>query len=387
MHADIFSRRVQSIKISATKLMPMLATEVGGCVSLGQGVPSFTTPAHVVEAVCRALTDAPGAGKYSLQPGMPELRAAAAELLEKEKGLHADPKTEIAVTVGGMEGLLISILALVDEGDQVVLPAPYYPSHVEQILLAQGKPVPVPLNEEDWSLDIDALRKAVTEKTKLIIINTPHNPTGTVFSEETLRKVADIALEHDLYVVCDDAYDFLAYDEPAFSLASLPQLRERLIGVFSFSKRYALTGWRVGFVYAPRMVMDQILKIHDCTAICAPTVSQHAALAALLGPQDLFAEFRDRLNARRELICSLLDEMPESFSYVRPKGAFYVMPRYNFTNENSARVAERLIREARVITIPGDSFGPGGERRLRMSFGGSEEEIKEAFARLRKFTA
>jgi aspartate/methionine/tyrosine aminotransferase len=385
------SRRVRQIKISATKEMPMIAAQVGGCVSLGQGIPSFTTPEHVVDAVARALRDDPAAGKYSLQPGMPELRRAAARLLLAEKGLPADAEREVAITVGGMEGLLCAMLTLIGPGDEVIVPEPFYPSHVEQVLLSEGTPVFAPLRRADWGLDVDAVAACITPRTKAIIVSSPHNPTGAVFAKADLLKLAELALKHDIFVICDDTYDALCYDGPdhpdgAFSLASLPELRPLLVGVFSFSKRFALTGWRVGFLWAQEALLDHMLKIHDAAAICAPTVSQIAALASLTGPQDIFAGFKAELMKRRDLICKRLDAMPR-FSHIRPAGAFYVMAKADLPVADSRELAIRLIREAKVITIPGGAFGPGGEGHVRLSFGGDEAEIETACDRLAAWTA
>ena len=377
----VFSQRAHNIKISATKLMPMIASGISDCASLGQGVPSFATPPHVVEAVCRALRDSPAAGKYSLQPGMAELRWAVADRLAAEKGLAVNPETEIAITVGGMEALLCAVLCLCERGDEVIVPEPFYPSHVEQVLLAEANPVFAPLRRNDWSLDPETVAAAVTPRTKAIIINSPHNPTGSVFAEDDLRAVAEIALRHGLYVICDDTYDALAYDAPAFSLASVADLRERLVAVGSFSKRYALTGWRVGFAFATEAIMAQMLKVHDCTAICAPTPAQIAALASLTGPQHVYDGFLAALASRRERIVAHLDAMAPDVTYNRPGGAFYVMARYALPAA-PMDVATRLIREARVITIPGDSFGPGGAQSLRLSFGGDDAEIDAACDRL-----
>jgi len=380
-----FSRRVGRIKISDTKLMPMIAAEVGGCVSLGQGVPSFPTPPHIVDAVCRALRDDATAGKYSLQPGMVSLREAVAELLGREKGIVADPRNEVVITVGAMEALLCAVLSLVEEGDEVLMPSPTYASHVEQVLLAGGVPVHVPLRA-DRGLDVAALEAAVTPRTKALFFCNPANPTGAVFADSDLRDLAEVALRHKLWVITDETYDSLVFDGPMpLSLASLPELRERCVLVNSFSKRYALTGWRVGYAWAPKAIMDQMLKIHDCTAICAPSPAQHAALAALSGPQEPFAIMKAALGARRELACARLDELSGQFSYVRPGGAFYVMARALFTQEPSRSLAERLIREARVITIPGGCFGAPGEHHLRLSFGADEAELNEAFDRVARW--
>lgn len=405
MGADLESRlskRVRQIKISATKEMPMIAARVGGCVSLGQGIPSFATPPHVVDAVARALRDDPAAGKYSLQPGMPALRVAAAELLRAEKNLPADPEREVAITVGGMEGLLCAMLTLVGPGDEVIVPEPFYPSHVEQVLMAEGTPVFAPLSRADWSLDVDAVEAAVTPRTKAIIVSSPHNPTGAVFARKDLLRLAELALRHNIFVICDDTYDALCYESPdpdgpegsplnpeggAFSLASLPELRHLLVGVFSFSKRFALTGWRVGFLWAREELLDQMLKIHDAAAICAPTPAQIAALASLEGPQDIYAGFKAELRKRRDLICARLDAMHGRFSHVRPRGAFYVMARAGFAAGDSRTLAVRLIHEARVISVPGGAFGPGGEGHLRLSFGGAEAEINEACDRLSAWSA
>jgi len=382
------SRRVKQIKISATKEMPMIAARVGGCVSLGQGIPSFMTPPHVVDAVCRALREDPAAGKYSLQPGLPALRVAAAELLRAEKNLPADPEREVAITVGGMEGLLCAMLTLIGPGDEVIVPEPFYPSHVEQILMAEGTPVFAPLRRSDWGLDVDAVAAAITPRTKAVIVSSPHNPTGAVFAKADLLALAELALKHNIFVICDDTYDALTYDDAAaFSLMRVPELRHLLVGVFSFSKRFALTGWRVGFLWAREPLLDQMLKIHDAAAICAPTPAQIAALASLTGPQDVFQAMRAELEQRRNLICARLDAMGGRFTHIRPRGAFYVMAKAEFpigtgAVPDSRELALRLIREARVITIPGGAFGPGGEGHVRLSFGGDEAEINTACDRL-----
>ena len=395
MSADLeqrLSRRVRQIKISATKEMPMIAAAVGGCVSLGQGIPSFMTPPHVVDAVCRALREDPAAGKYSLQPGMPALRRACAELLRAEKDLPADPEREVAITVGGMEGLLCAMLTLIGPGDEVIVPEPFYPSHVEQILLSEGTPVFAPLARADWGLDVDAVAAAITPRTKAIIVSSPHNPTGAVFAKRDLLRLAELALRRNIFVICDDTYDALAYENPdgggpdgagsAFSLMSVPELRHLLVGVFSFSKRYALTGWRVGFLWAREELLHQMLKIHDAAAICAPTPAQVAALASLTGPQDVYRDMKARLMRRRDLICDRLEAMGGRFAFIRPRGAFYVMAEARFPVQDSRALAVRLIREARVITIPGGAFGPGGEGHVRLSFGADEAEINTACDRL-----
>lgn len=377
------SQRVSQINISAIKEMPLIASKVPGCVSLGQGIPSFATPPHIVEAVSKAMRDLPESGKYTLGPGMPELREAIVHRFQSERGMIVDPDREICVTVGAMEGLSAAILTVVDRGDEVILPSPNYASHIEQVLLAEGIPVFAPLLEADWQLDPEAVRRAITPRTKAIVLCNPHNPTGANFSEKALRSIAEMAVQHDFFIICDDTYDFLVYDgETHFSLTMIPELKDRIIAAFSFSKKYAMTGWRVGFVCASEGLLDQIMKVHDAVAICAPTLSQHAALAALGGPQDCVGAMRATLQDRRDLVCERLDRMREFFSYVKPHGAYYLMMKYRERGVDSMTFALRLLHEARVITIPGAAFGPAGENHIRISFGGTEAELEEAFDRI-----
>jgi aminotransferase len=301
-------------------------------------------------------------------------------------GVEADPDSEICITVGAMEGLLAALLTLVDRGDEVIMPSPNYASHIEQALLAEGVPVFAPLWDDGWRLDLDAVRRAVTPRTRAMIVCTPHNPTGAVFSREDLCGLAELALEHDFFIISDETYEFLTYDgREHFSLSSIPELKDNLVCAFSFSKKYAMTGWRVGYVYASQGVLDHLEKVHDAGSICAPTISQRAALAALQGPQDCVQDIRRTLADRRDLICRRLEGLEEFFSFVRPRGAYYLMARFRPPGLDSMSLALRVLNEARVITIPGSAFGPAGEGHLRMSFGGGEDEINLAFDRLEEW--
>ena len=380
------SQRVKQISISAIKEMPLIANKIGGCVSLGQGIPSFPTPGHIVEAVCRVMREDLHSGKYTLGPGLPKLRLLVADRLSDQIGRSVDPDTEICITVGAMEALLASILTVVERGDEVILPSPNYASHIEQVLLAEGIPVFVPMLTNGWQLDVAALERALTPRTKAIVLCNPHNPTGANFTEPALRRLAELAVKHDLFIISDETYDFLVYDnQPHFSLTGVAELKDRMIATFSFSKKYAMTGWRVGYVYATEPLLDQIMKIHDAAAICAPTLSQYAALAALQGPQDCVDEIRRALKRRRDLTCARLDRMNQVFDYVKPQGAYYLMAHYKIAGIGSMEFALRLLREARVVTIPGAAFGPDGENHIRLSFGGNESEINEAFDRIEQW--
>lgn len=363
----------------------MIAAGRGDCISLGQGIPSFSTPQHIVEAVTSILSNDPGSGHYSLQTGMPALRYRIAEYLYSEKNIRVDPESEICVTVGGMEGLLASILTVVDSGNEVLLPSPTYASYTEQIHLAGGIPRHIPLTE-DWGLDLDAIARAITPRTRAFMLCNPGNPTGNVFSDNDTIALCELALSHNFVIIMDEAYDYIVYEgNTPINPLSIPKFRSNVISVSSLSKKYALTGWRVGWVAAARQWMEQIMKVHDAATICSPTPSQYAALAALEGDQECVASMRRELLQRRALCCSRLDRLSDHFSYVPPKGAFYVMAKYLFSDAPSLDVAVRLLEEAGVVTIPGGAFGQGGEGHLRISFGGEESVINAAFDRIEQW--
>jgi aminotransferase len=385
------AKRVAQIAVSAIKQMPLLASQVEGCVSLGQGIPSFATPPFIREAVIEGLRKNDSIGKYSLQPGVPELKIEIAKRLQQTKGIPVNPETDVFVSCGAMEALAAGIATIIERGDEVLLSSPNYSSHIEQILFAEGKPVFVPsIEEAGWSLDIEGFRRAITPMTKAILICCPMNPTGAVFSEQELSAIAQLALDNNLYVIVDEAYDFLVYDDqPYFSLASIPELQHNIIAAYSFSKMFCMTGWRVGYMYASQRIIDQVLKVHDAFAICAPTISQYAALTALKatdgkqGKGDLFIqELTSALDSRRQLICQRLDNLSHIFSYQKPKGAYYIFPKIMLEGINSMEMALKLLYEAKVITIPGNGFGPTGEGHIRLSFGGTEQQINRAFDRL-----
>jgi len=385
------AKRVAQITVSAIKQMPRLASQVEGCVSLGQGIPSFATPPFIREAVIEGLRKNDAIGKYSLQPGVPELKIEIAKRLQQTKGIPVNPETNIFVSCGAMEALAAGIATIIEREDEVLLTSPNYSSHIEQILFAEGKPVFVPSIEEGgWSLDIEGFKRAITPKTKAILICCPMNPTGAVFSEQELRAIAQIALDNNLYVIVDEAYDFLVYDDlPYFSLASITELQHNIMAIYSFSKMYCMTGWRVGYMYASERIIDQVLKVHDAFAICAPTISQYAALTALKatvgkqGEGDMFIqELTTALDSRRQLICQRLDNLSHIFSYQKPKGAYYIFPKIMLEGINSMDLALKLLYEAKVITTPGNGFGPTGEGHIRLSYGGTEQQINRAFDRL-----
>jgi len=382
---DGLSEVVKRTVISPIKEIELLRRETEGAVSLGQGIPSFKTPEHIKKAAIDAI-QADKVERYSSNMGMLSLRKAMAEKLGKFNKVRADPEKEILATVGAIEGCVEALLATINVGDEVIITSPCYSSHIEQIKLAGGRPRFVPLVEEEgWSLDIDEFRKAVNRNTKAIILNTPSNPTGAIFGSQQILEVRDIALEQNLFVITDETYEYFTYDgKKHFSLASLPEMEKNAISIFSLSKTYAMTGWRVGYAVAEEGIINQMLKLHDAATICCPVVSQYAALGALTGSDKCIMEFKGEYDKRRKLCMARLKEI-DIFDTQTPEGAYYIMPKVLDGNIDSFDFAIKLLKEGGVATVPGLAFGPTGEGHIRLSFGADEKTLNEAFDRVEKF--
>lgn len=352
-------------------------------IFLNVGEPDFTTPKHIIEAAKKALDE--GFTHYSTDRGFPELRETIAEKLRKEKRIDVNPADGIIVTAGGAEANWVALMALVNPGDEVLIPSPYYPPFSTVVRLAGGAPIPVPLREElGFAWDPEDLEKRVTKKTKILLVNSPNNPTGGVQDEECIKALAEIAQAHDLIVVSDEVYEAFIYDEEKpHSIAAIPGMEERTIVTNSFSKTYAMTGWRVGFVAGRPEFISQMLKIHYATAICASAIAQRAAIAALTGPQDCVREMTGEYDLRRKIIVDGLNKI-HGFKCTMPKGAFYVFPNIKGFGMPSEEFAKFLVKEARVVTVNGSAFGPDGEGYLRISYAASTENIKEALKRIKE---
>ncbi len=379
------SERVASIEKSAIHEMTRLSRQVEDVAFLSWAKPTSGTPDHINRAAIAAIEQG-RTGGYSESPGLPALREAIVRKLERDNGIRAEP-SEILVTVGAIEGLAAAVMATVDPGDEVILPSPTYSTHIRQVQLACAQPVLVPTIEpQGFVLDLDAIRAAITPKTKAVMYCSPSNPTGTVFPEQQLRELARLCLEHNLTVITDEAYEYFTYDgNRHFSIGSLPEMRGRAVSCFTFTKTYAMTGWRIGYLHADRELIPQISKAHIPFAICAPVVSQYAALAALEGPQDCVDEFRQHYLAARNLMCQRLDRLGSVFEYQRPGGSYLMFPRIRVKEgADSTSFCKRLLREARVSTTPGIAFGPTGQSHLRLSFCVSEQEINKAFDRIER---
>ena len=380
------SDRVLQIQKSAIHEMTRLSKEVEDVSFLSWAKPTSDTPEHIKEAAVAAIKKGL-VGGYSENAGLLELRKEIAKKLKKDNNIDADT-SQLLVTVGAVEGLSAAIMALVNPGDEVILPSPTYSTHIQQVILASGKPVLVPvIEEEGFTLDIDAIRNAITPKTKAIMYCSPSNPAGAVFSEKTFRQIADIALENNLMVITDEAYEYFTYDGyKHFSLASIPEMKRNVVSCFTFTKSYAMTGWRIGYLHTDEALIPQITKAHIPFAICAPVVSQYAALAALKGSQKCIEEFRDHYLSTRNLMCNRLDDLSSVFEYQKPRGSYLMFPKILLKEGNDSTVfCKKLLKEARVSTTPGVAFGPTGEGHLRLSFCVTEEMINKAFDRMEMY--
>jgi aminotransferase len=354
-------------------------------ISLGVGEPDFDTPPIIVEAGVEALRS--GRTHYTSNYGTIELRHALAERYQRRYDVSYDPEKEILVSVGASEGLAAAVLAVVDPGDEVILAEPTYVAYVPDVQFAGGVPVFVPCSPTDgWQLDPDAVEAAITPRTKALFIGFPNNPTGAVLEPERIRALAAIAERHDLLVISDEIYDQLVYGghrHEAFS--ALPGMRERTILLGGFSKAYAMTGWRVGYVCAPADLLDGILKVHQYIIMSAPTVAQDAALVALTEPQAAAAvdQMVAEYDRRRQMFVAGLDRI--GLATAEPRGAFYAFPHIGGHGLSSDEFCERLLMEEQLAIVPGSAFGASGEGYARASLATSYEDLEEALVRLERF--
>jgi len=377
------SERVLQIQKSAIHEMTRLSKEIEDVAFLSWAKPTSDTPEHIKEAAITAIKKGL-VGGYSENAGLLELRKEIARKLKRDNNIDADT-SQLLVTIGAVEGLSAAIMALVDPGDEVILPSPTYSTHIRQVILASGKPVLVPtIEEEGFILDIDAIRDAVTSKTKAIMYCSPSNPTGAVFPEKHLRQLSDIAIENDLMVITDEAYEYFAYDGyKHFSIASIPEMKGNAVSCFTFTKSYAMTGWRIGYLHTDETLIPQISKAHIPFAICATVVSQYAALAALQGSQDCIMKFREHYLSARDIMCKRLDNLSSVFEYQKPRGSYLMFPKILLKEgKDSTTFCKKLLKETKVSTTPGIAFGPTGEGHLRLSFCVPEEMINKAFDRM-----
>lgn len=376
------SSKVINMKPSGIRKFFDIVSEMKDAISLGVGEPDFDTPWHIREEGIYSLEK--GKTFYTSNAGLKELRQAISDNVKKKRNLEYSPDDEILVTVGGSEAIDIGLRAIINEGDEVIIPQPSYVSYEPCALLADAKPVIINLKgENNFRLQADELINAISDKTKVLILPYPNNPTGAIMEYEDLEKIAKIIIDNDIYVMSDEIYSELTYKEKHVSIASLDNMKERTILIDGFSKAYAMTGWRLGYACAPKEIIKQMTKIHQFAIMCAPTSSQYAAISALKNGDKDIEMMRTSYNQRRRFLLNAFREM--NLECFEPYGAFYVFPSIKEFNMTSEEFATRFLEEEHVAAIPGNAFGNSGEGYLRISYAYSIENLKEAISRLKRF--
>ena len=382
MEKKILSEKIVGIKPSGIRKFFDVVSEMPEAISLGVGEPDFDTPWRIRDEGIWSLEQ--GRTFYTSNSGLKELRQEIANYLHRKQGIDYDPIREILITVGGSEAIDLMFRAMVNEGDEVLIPQPSYVSYEPCAILADAKPVIIDLKEEnEFRLTAQELEDAITERSKILVLPFPNNPTGSIMDRKDLEAVAEVIIKHDLYVLSDEIYAELTYSGEHVSIASLPGMQERTILVNGFSKAYAMTGWRLGYACGPAWIMDQMTKIHQFAIMCAPTTSQYAAVEALRNGDEDVAAMRESYNERRRFVVHTLREM--GLPCFEPLGAFYVFPCIREFGMTSDEFATRLLQEEKVAIVPGTAFGDSGEGFLRISYAYSLENLKEALGRLRCF--
>lgn len=379
---DPLNKTIVNIQPSGIRKFFDIVGEMEGAISLGVGEPDFDTPWHIRDEGIYSLEK--GRTHYTSNAGLKELKVEINRFLTRRYGISYDPNTEIMVTVGGSEAIDIAMRAMLDPGDEVLIPQPSYVSYVPCAVLANGVPVVIELQaENDFRLTPEELEAAITPKTKLLVLPFPNNPTGAVMEKEDLEKIAEIVRKHDLFILSDEIYSELTYLENHVSIASLPGMRERTIVINGFSKSHAMTGWRLGYACGPAVILKQMLKIHQYAIMCAPTTSQYAAVEALRNGDDDVAAMREEYDGRRRYLLHRFQEM--GLSCFEPFGAFYMFPCIKEFGMTSDEFATKLLNSQKLAVVPGTAFGDCGEGFLRISYAYSLENLKKAMDRLEAF--
>jgi aminotransferase len=382
MSREFISERVATLKPSGIRKFFDIVATMDDVISLGIGEPDFTTPEPILEAGIKAIRN--GETHYTSNAGIYELREAISDLLEEKYQVCYDPADEVVVTVGVSEALYLALTAVINPGEEIIIPTPCFVSYQAEVILAGGVPIEVPGSlENNFQPEPGLIEAAITPQTKAIFIGFPNNPTGAVATRENLLEISRIAEEHDLLVISDEIYDSLVYGVEHVCFAALPGMKERTITLGGFSKSYAMTGWRVGYATAPAEILGGLVRVHQYTVMSAPSMSQLAALAAIQHGADYVEEMRVKYDRRRQLIVSRLNDIGlETFM---PQGAFYAFPKIECTGLDDDQFAQKLLKEEKVAVVPGSAFGAGGEGFVRCSYATRYEKIEEALDRIGNF--
>lgn len=376
------SEMVETIKPSGIRKFFDIVSEMKDAISLGVGEPDFDTPWHIRDEGIYALSK--GKTFYTSNAGLKELREEICNYLKRKQNIQYNPLKEVIVTVGGSEAIDIGLRAIVNAGDEVIIPQPAYVSYEPCTILAGAKPVIINLKaENEFRLTAEELENAITEKTKVLILPFPNNPTGAIMEKDDLEKIAEVIRKHDIYVMSDEIYSELTYKGEHVSIASIEGMQERTILINGFSKAYAMTGWRLGYACGPEAIIKQMTKIHQFAIMCAPTTSQYAAVEALKNGEADVKMMRQAYNQRRRFLLNAFKEM--NLECFEPFGAFYVFPCIKEFGMTSEEFATRFLEEEKVAAVPGNAFGESGEGYLRISYAYSLDNLKIAMERFKRF--
>lgn len=376
------SDKITNIKPSGIRKFFDIVSEMEDAISLGVGEPDFDTPWHIRDEGIYSLEK--GKTFYTSNAGLKELRQEICNYYGRKQGVVYNPLTETLVTVGGSEGIDLALRCMLNPGDEVIIPTPCYVSYEPCTVMADGVPVILPLkNENQFRLTPEELEGAITERTKILILAFPNNPTGAIMEKEDLEAIAPIIEKHDLYVISDEIYSELSYKSKHVSICSIPGMRERTIIINGFSKAYAMTGWRLGYALGPEVIIKQMIKLHQFAIMCAPTTSQYAAIEALKNGEEDVIEMTEAYNQRRRFLMNEFKEM--GLPCFEPFGAFYVFPCIKEFGMTSEEFALKFLEEEKVAVVPGTAFGDCGEGFLRISYAYSIEDLKVAIGRLKNF--
>ncbi len=374
--------KVVEIKPSGIRKFFDIVSEMDDVISLSVGEPDFDTPWHIRDEGIYSLEK--GRTFYTSNAGLKELKEEICHYLKRKQGLEYNPKDEVFLTVGGSEGIDAAMRAMLNPGEEVLIPQPSFVSYEPCTILAGGVPVIIELKaENEFRLTAKELEDAITEKTKLLVLPFPNNPTGAILERKDLEEIAEVIIKHDIFVMSDEIYAELTYKDKHVSIAEIPGMQERTILINGFSKAYAMTGWRLGYACGPKEIIAQMLKIHQFAIMCAPTTSQYAAVEALRNGDEDVAEMREAYNQRRRYLMSAFKEM--GLECFEPFGAFYVFPCIKEFGLTSDEFATRFLKEEKVAIVPGTAFGDCGEGFLRISYASSLENLKIAMGRLAEF--
>lgn len=379
---EMVNHTITGIAPSGIRKFFDIVNEMDDAISLGVGEPDFDTPWRIRDEAIYSLEQ--GRTFYTSNAGLMDLKKEISAYLERKYSLYYSPKSEMMVTVGGSEAIDIALRAMLDPGDEVLIPQPSYVSYVPCTILAGGTPVTIELKAEDeFRLTAQELRDAITDKTKVLILPFPNNPTGAIMEKKDLEEIAEVVREKDLFVLTDEIYSELTYKEKHFSIAALPGMKERTVYINGFSKAFAMTGWRLGYACAPEPLLTQMLKIHQFAIMCAPTTSQYAAVEALRNCDDEVQKMREQYNERRRYLLDRFHNM--GLDCFEPFGAFYIFPCIKKLHMTSDEFATDLLKTKKVAVVPGTAFGDCGEGYVRISYAYSLDDLKTAVNRIEEY--